>query len=78
MCRITGGVRRGEYKPSEADEGENPMKRMTKHPMPEQDPEGQGEELQRSRSGLRCVRGKAGGHALPELQGPAVREGLPR
>ena len=38
VCRITGGVRRGEYKPSEADEGENPMKRMTKHPMPEQDP----------------------------------------
>ena len=38
VCRITGGVRRGEYKPSEADEGENPMKRMKKHPMPEQDP----------------------------------------
>ncbi len=38
VCRITGGVRRGEYKPSEADEAENPMKRMTKHPMPEQDP----------------------------------------
>ena len=38
VCRITGGVRRGEYKPSEADEGENPMKLMTKHPMPEQDP----------------------------------------
>ena len=39
VCRITGGIRRGEYKPSEADEDENPMKRMTKHPMPEQDPQ---------------------------------------
>ena len=39
VCRITGGVRRGEYKPSEADENENPVKRMTKHPMPEQDPQ---------------------------------------
>ena len=37
VCRITGGVRRGEYKPSEADGGENPVKRLTKHPMPEQD-----------------------------------------
>ena len=39
VCRITGGVRRGEYKPSEADDDENPVKRMTKHPMPEQDPQ---------------------------------------
>ena len=39
VCRITGGVRRGEYKPG-VIEGveENPAKRMTKHPMPEQDP----------------------------------------
>ena len=39
ICRITGGVRRGEIKPVNlAETEENPAKRMTKHPMPEQDP----------------------------------------
>ncbi len=39
VCRITGGVRRGEYKRAEPEGDENPTKRMTKHPMPEQDAE---------------------------------------
>ena len=39
VCRITGGVRRGEYKQGAEDDGENPLKRMTKHPMPEQEPD---------------------------------------
>ena len=38
ICRITGGVRRGEYKPSAPETEPDPAKRMTKHPMPEQDP----------------------------------------
>lgn len=36
ICRLTGGVRRRAPAPEE--EEENPAKRMTKHPMPEQDP----------------------------------------
>ncbi len=39
VCRITGGVRRGEYKRAEPEGDENPARRMTKHPMPEQDAE---------------------------------------
>ena len=39
VCRITGGVRRGEYRRETAEAEDNPAKRMTKHPMPEQDPE---------------------------------------
>ncbi|MEG1633362.1 MAG: NADPH-dependent glutamate synthase [Oscillospiraceae bacterium] len=38
VCRITGGIRRGEYKAGEDLEDGNPVKRMTKHPMPEQEP----------------------------------------
>ncbi len=39
VCRITGGVRHRGHEAAEAKEEENPMKRLTKHPMPEQDPD---------------------------------------
>ena len=38
VCRITGGVRHKGAEAVEATKEENPMKRLTKHPMPEQDP----------------------------------------
>ena len=38
ICRITGGVRRGEVRPAETEEEGSPARRMTKHPMPEQEP----------------------------------------
>ena len=34
VCRITGGVRRGEYRREAPETEDNPAKRMTKHPMP--------------------------------------------
>ena len=53
VCRITGGVRRGEYKPAVVEGvAEDPAKRMTKHPMPEQGPPRYARKLQRGRAGL--------------------------
>ena len=39
VCRLTGGVRHKGHEAAEAPVEENPMKRLTKHPMPEQDPD---------------------------------------
>ena len=69
ICRITGGVRRGEIKPVNlAETEENPAKRMDQAPHARAGPRHTRQELQRGRAGiLRPGRPRRGG-ALPRLQ----------
>ena len=79
ICRITGGVRRGEVRTAAADEddGTNPMKRTTKHPMPEQEPDVRNKNFTEVSLGYTCQVAMAEAQRCLHCADPKCVQGCP-
>ena len=78
ICRITGGVRRGEVRAAEAeDDGVNPVKRATKHPMPEQDADVRNKNFTEVALGYTCEIAMAEAQRCLHCADPKCVQGCP-